>query len=326
MKHENVRRQQEAWGHFRLSVVGQLLASPPPRGKLRGELEALARREWKHPLTGKPTRFTFSTIEEWYYQARAAGQNPVKALAWKLRVDHGQFRALTDPVKLAVADLHQAHPGWTHQLHYDNLLVIAAQQVLGKMPSYATIRRYRQARGFLQRRTPRQAERAGVLAAVDRFESREQRSFESTHVLGLVHADFHHCSRKVLNERGEWAKPVLLAFLDDRSRLVCHAQWYWRETAENFVHALGQAILKRGLPRALMTDNGAPMTTAETTQGLSRLGILHHTTLPYTPQQNGSFSHCTSLVRFGATLGKAPSLREFAPLSPGGWAIAGPFE
>ncbi len=118
-------------------------------------------------------------------------------------------------------------------------------------------------------------------------ESREQRLFEATHVGALFHADFHHGSRKLLTDKGEWVRPILVAILDDRSRLVCHAQWYWRETAENFVHALCQAFLKRGLPRALMTDNGSPMTAAETTRGLERLGIQFQPTLPYSPQQNG---------------------------------------
>ena len=36
-----------------------------------------------------------------------------------------------------------------------------------------------------------------------------------------------------------------------------------------------------------MTDNGAAMIAAETTEGLARLGIVHQTTLPYTPEQNG---------------------------------------
>ena len=42
-----------------------------------------------------------------------------------------------------------------------------------------------------------------------------------------------------------------------------------------------QAFQKRALPRALMTDNGSAMLAAETTQGLTRLSILHETTLPY---------------------------------------------
>ena len=43
---------------------------------------------------------------------------------------------------------------------------------------------------------------------------------------------------------------------------------------------------KRGLPRALMTDNGAAMQAEEFQAGLHTLGILHETTLPYSPYQN----------------------------------------
>lgn len=287
MKTRSYLRQQEAWGRFRLYVVGHLLASPPPKGDLRRELEALSQRSWEHPLSGEPVQFTFSTIEEWYYKAKAARHSPIQALETKLRRDVGRCRAITDPVQRAIKALHQQHPGWSHQLHYDNLLTIATQESLGKMPSYATVRRFRHAHGFMRVKPPRNADRAGVIVAQEHRETREQRSFEATHVLGLVHSDFHHCSRKLLAGTGEWVKPVLVVIMDDRSRLVCHAQWYWRETAENFVHALCQAFLKRGLPRALLTDNGAPMTAGETTGGLQRLSILAQTTLPYSPQQNG---------------------------------------
>ena len=52
------------------------------------------------------------------------------------------------------------------------------------------------------------------------------------------------------------------------------------------MHGLAQAIQKRGLPRALLTDNGAAMLAAEVQQGLARLGIVPETTLPYSPYQN----------------------------------------
>jgi len=83
--------------------------------------------------------------------------------------------------------------------------------------------------------------------------------------------------------RDEPAGPLLgglLGVLDDRSRLACHVQWYLRdENAEDLVHGLSQAIQKRGLPRALLTDNGSAETAAEVEQGLARLGVLHETTL-----------------------------------------------
>ncbi len=113
------------------------------------------------------------------------------------------------------------------------------------------------------------------------------RSYEAEYVGGLWHLDFHHGSRKILDGQGQWVRPILLAILDDRSRLVCHAQWYYQETAQSLVHGLLQAFCKRGLPRALMSDNGSAMVAGETTQGLRRLSILHQTTLPYSPHQNG---------------------------------------
>ena len=72
-----------------------------------------------------------------------------------------------------------------------------------------------------------------------------------------------------------WRYPLLLGVLDDRSRLCCHLQWYLSEGADDLCHGLSLALLKRSLPRALMTDNGSAILAAETTQGLARLGILH---------------------------------------------------
>ena len=60
------------------------------------------------------------------------------------------------------------------------------------------------------------------------------------------------------------------------------------ESAENIAHGLSQAMQKRGLPRAAMSDNGAAMTATEITEGLARLGILHQTTLPYCPYATAS--------------------------------------
>ena len=91
----------------------------------------------------------------------------------------------------------------------------------------------------------------------------------------------------MLTPDGQWVRPIALGILDDHSRLCCHVQWYLSETAEDLVHGLSQAIQKRGLPRALLTDNGSAMIAEEVTEGLLRLGIVHERTLPYSPYQNG---------------------------------------
>ncbi|HSF03699.1 MAG TPA: DDE-type integrase/transposase/recombinase, partial [Solirubrobacterales bacterium] len=151
---------------------------------------------------------------------------------------------------------------------------------------YNTVRRYMVSHGLVPQPAPPAAATAGMTRAQRRREQLEVRSFEAEYVHGLWHLDFHQGSRKVLTAAGTWLTPHLLGVLDDRSRLACHLQWYADETAETLVHGLAQAIQKRGLPRALLTDNGAAMLAAEVQHGLTRLGIVHETTLPYSPYQN----------------------------------------
>jgi len=277
----------ERWAHLRFSVIGPLLAAPPARGELQGELRKLAEKQWLHPATAAPTQFGVSTIERWYHQAKRERFDPVRVLRRKIRKDSGRALAIGDGLKQAIHELYKAHRGWSYALHYDNLAVVAgADPTLGPLPSYSTVRRFMKANGLWKRRRVSSADTAGVRRAEARLDEREVRSFEAEYVHGLWHLDFHAGSKKVLTPDGEWVIPQVLAILDDRSRLVCHAQWYHDENAENLVHGLSQAIQKRALPRSLMTDNGTAMKAGEVTQGLARLGILHHLTLPYSAYQN----------------------------------------
>ena len=288
MAKDDPGRTHERWAHLRFSIVGRLLAAPPERGALREEIRQLAGCEWRHPVTGRPVRFGASTIERWYYAARAERIDPVRVLQRRVRKDSGLQPSITDRLRRLLDEQYRRHRRWSYKLHRDNLLSLARQDVtLQPVPSYATLFRYMRSHGMLpqKRRGPRDT--PGAALARQRFESREVRSFEAEYVHGLWHLDYHQGSHKVVTAAGEWVAPRLLAIMDDHSRLVCHSQWYLAETAGNLVHGLCQAFLKRSLPRALMTDNGAAMVAAETKQGLHRLGVLHQTTLPYSPHQNG---------------------------------------
>jgi putative transposase len=281
------RRVHERWAHLRFSVVGQLLAAPPDKGELKAAIEGLTARTWRHPSTGEPVRFGFSTIERWYYRALRERADPVTVLRRKLRADAGRQPAVGEAVRRAVLAQYAAHKSWSVKLHHDNLVALAeAQPDLGPAPSYPTLLRFMRANGLDRRRrlTPRQTE--GAESAETRLVEREVRRYEAEYVNGLWHWDCHHGSRKVLTSRGEWVTPILFGVLDDRSRLACHLQWYLSETAEVIAHGLAQAFQKRGLPRAALSDNGSAMTAAEISEGLARLGVLHHTTLPYSPYQN----------------------------------------
>lgn len=270
------------WARLRFAIIGPLLSAPAEAGELAPRIAELAARPWRHPTTGDTIRFSFKSLERWYYLARSE-QDPIRALERKVPKHAGTHPSVAAAVAEAIRTLRKQHPRWSYQLVYDNLVAVAREQpALGALPGYATVCRYMKHHGLGKHRRPRRHEQEAD------FVPRERRLFEVTHVHGLWHCDFHAAKRKVLTANGQWTNATLFAVLDDHSRLCCHLQWYVGDgDTESFVHGLCQAFAKRGLPRGLLSDNGAPMLAAETTQGLERLSIEHHTTLSQTPEQNG---------------------------------------
>lgn len=304
MKKKNEDRRPNAIrkAEFRFTVIGGLLSSPPAYGNLTKELEILAAKTWKDPITGKNVRLSIPTIERWLFKARKESQSPVVALQDKTRVDFGSFKAISEELLTKWKELYDKHPHWSLLLLYDNYKAWAQMQSppLNGIPSYSTIRRLCLQNGWVRKRKPICREDGTPLPSSIAAEARrvgiEIRSYEVEYVGGLWHLDFHKGSRAILLENGEWIRPQILGIIDDASRLICHAQWYLDETSRSLIHGFSQAIQKRGLPRAQMTDNGAAMNSEEFKSGLSSLGIQHELTLEYSPYQNGKQEKFWALV------------------------------
>jgi transposase InsO family protein len=307
---EKSKKQLTNWAHFRFSVIGGLLARPPDRGDLRKEIEKLAGRVYAHPTKDAWVTFGASSIERWYYRALNA-EDPIKALGRKIRSDAGKSIAISPQLLDVLGKQYAKYPHWSYQLHTDNLQALVEEQPhLGVMTSYSTVLRRMKERGWYKRAASRRNPTPGQKLAQDRLQQREVRSFESSHVHGLWHLDYHKGWLRVVDSNGVWYTPEALAILDDCSRLCNHFQWYLGETAETLFHGLTQGFHKRGLPRGLMSDNGSAMTANETENGLLRLGILHERTLPYSPYQNGKQESFWGQVegRLMAMLSRAESL------------------
>jgi putative transposase len=274
-------RVHERWAQFRFSVIGHLLAAPPRKGDLRIAIEALAAQEWQHPVTGELVRFAYSTIERWFYSCAKGGNDPIGALRRKARTDAGHQIAMTNAVRQTLLDQYQCHKSWSVALHRDNLVALAERRRdLQPVPSYATVRRFFRAHGLEKRRRVTSRLSAGAQRAETRLADREVRGYEVEYVGQLFHWDGHFGSLKIL-VGGQWETPILIAVKDDRSRLICHLQWFrGAERAEIIAHCLTQAFQKRGLPRSAISDNGGAMIAAEIAEGLGRLGIKHERTLP----------------------------------------------
>lgn len=270
---------RERWARLRLLIIGQLLAAPPIHGELIGRLTALSRQIWRHPIHGRDVRFGVSTLERWLSLARRS-PDPAKLLATVPRADLGSVRAIGAQLAAAIREQYATHPKWNVQLHYDNLKLVAEP---GDLPSYASVRRFFRAEGLWREREPLSGPQRAALPDG----TREVRSYEATHVGSLTHLDGHQGSLPVLNQQGEWITPIGLCVIDDYSRLILHLQWYGHENTQCLVHCYCQALQRRGLPRAIYSDNGAAMISGEFRAGLHRLGILGLNTRPRSAWMNG---------------------------------------
>jgi putative transposase len=282
----------ERWARFRFGIIGSLLAAPPEKGDLRAALEQLAKRTWKHPITGEDVSYGVSTIERWFYAARSALGDPV-VLRRKVRSDLGLQHSVSEFVEKAIRDQYAQFKSWSVHLHYRNLQALGEEvRRQEEIPSYSTMRRFFRAQGLRRRRSLGTRRTEGIERAEERLEKREVRGWEVEHVNGVWQWDGHGCSRQVVTPRGEYVVPVLIGIIDSRSRLAVHLQWYYGdERAEIITHSLSQGIMKRGLPASGYHDNGSAMRAAEVQEGLSQLGVVDARTLPRSAYMNGKIEN-----------------------------------
>jgi putative transposase len=302
----------ELWARLRFAVVGPLLECPPAVGALQTTLAELAQRHWRHPTQrGKRIRFSQATIERWLYLAKKA-PNPMEALMRRVRRDAGVSRICGETLVEYLQQQYLTYPTWSYWLHHGNIVAyVQRKPEIGPAPSYPTLRRLMHAKGWRKvRRRRRQNPTAAQQAAEMRLHTHEVRSYEATASHSIWHLDFHDGSLRIAGKDGTLVTPQCLAILDDHSRLCCHIQWYLNETTEVLVHGVMQAMMKRGLPRCILSDNGAAMVAGEYETGLESLGINYRTILPHSPYQNGKQETFWAVLesRCLAMLERVPSL------------------
>ena len=275
------------WARLRFSIIGPLLASPPEPGELAGRIGELAETPWRHPTTGEVLRFSAKTIERMYYAARDQA-DPLRALERKVPKHAGTHPSVSAALAKAIDKQYAEHPRWSYQLHHDNLVAAAKENPsLGPMPGYATVRRFMKDRGLFQNR--RRRGKGSETEVVPR----ETRSYEVAHVNALWHFDFHEGKRQVLTASGERKTPYLFGAARRLLAAVLPRAVVPRPREHRGSDSRPQPGDSRsaGLPRAMLSDNGAPMKAAETIEGVERLGIVQYLTLPNSPEQNGKQEH-----------------------------------
>jgi transposase InsO family protein len=269
------QEQAQSIALWRYQIIAPLLALSGPRGSLRLAIERLAARTHEHPIKG-PSRVAFGTIEEWLYRYKRHGFD---ALRPQTRNDRGHSRAIDDELAEQIEALARARP----ELDGPGILaqLCSIFGVARTLPSLSSLYRFLRARGLDQRHILRH---------------RDHRAYAFDLAGDCWQADVMYGPTLPTRE-GSRRQTYLLAILDDATRLVPHAQFYFEQHLRSLKDCLKQALLKRGLPRRLYCDNGQIFRSRLVLQLAARLGfqVLH--TRPYRPQGRAKLERWFGTVR-----------------------------
>ena len=91
-------------------------------------------------------------------------------------------------------------------------------------------------------------------------------------------------------------RTYMIAFIDDTTRLVCHAEFYDNQRLPILEDSFRKAVLKFGKPDAVYVDNGKVFVSRWFRVACAKLGIKHLNTKAYSPESKGK------VERFNATV------------------------
>lgn len=251
---------------FRLSVIGQLVSREQlQRGELQQIIRELAQRNYAIPGSRR-TQLGEKTIQAWYYNWLKGG---IEALVPQIRADRGLSK-LEPEIQEAILNAKRENP--RRSIRQIQQLLETAGTVANNALSRSSIHRLLQIHGI-----SRMPGSASILE--------EKRSFAAEFAGSVWYGDVLH-GPAVPTPKG-MRKAYLVSLMDDASRLIAHSAFCSGETALDIEGVLKQAVLKRGLPKKLVVDNGAAYRSA-TLQGIcARLGIHLIYCRPYAPEGKG---------------------------------------
>jgi putative transposase len=211
---------------------------------------------------GNPRRFTWRTIQTWFYRYKNHG---ITGMTNQARKDKGQARKVT-PEELLEA-INAARPHFHHQRTNKRALYrFCIEQGLLHADRIAQTTFYR----FI---------REHDLLAPSDDDNKKRLAFSMKYANQLWQADtmFGPYVDTAMSP-GSRQQTRLIAFIDDASRVLCHGEFFFDENVDTLVRAIRAAFYKRGVPEQLLVDNGSIYCSQEITLICARVGcILRHT-------------------------------------------------
>lgn len=237
-------------------------------------LAAQSTKKHQIPYYGEK-KVAAKTIQEWLLNYRREGFEGLKP---KSRNDRGQSRRISGDLRDYIIEKRKKTPDMPVTVFYEQLILKG--DIRKNEVSYTTINRLLKKHQLTGNRLKTEPER---------------RRFAHDKVNVVWQGDLSHGPYVPVN--GKKKKTFLIAYIDDCSRLIPYAQFFSSEKFDGLRVVTKEALIRRGLPKVIYTDNGK-IYRAETLQfACAQLGVTLSHTQPFDPMSKGKIERFFQTVQ-----------------------------
>lgn len=276
---KDLEERNTAIALFRYGLIAHLLFDPLSAGQLEGALREIAAKTYAIPYSTR-VRVGIATLRRYLqlYQ-----QHGFEALRPQERADKRSPRAFPAEVVEKAIALREEQPARTTAMIV-NILKQDQNLKLEQPLNPHTLSTHLRLHGKTRR----------LLANTGRVFKR----FEREHSGSLWQGDMMFGPwLPDPSQPGKKRRTHLFCFIDDHSRLVPYAEFFFDEALPRMERVLKVGILRRGVPQAIYVDNGKVYSALQFGAACASLGIRKIHAAPYSPEGKGKIERFFETTR-----------------------------
>jgi len=255
---------------FRHRLIARLLPTDLSARQRQQEIARIVAEEHQIPESLR-TRVARTTLGDWLRDYRAGGFDALKP---STRIDAGHPRALAPAVAERLLQIKETEPDLSIRLIIKQLQEEANLDTPPHLP-ISTVHRLFKSHGLM---SPRGS---------DSSVGEDRRRFAYREAGQLWMSDVMHSPPVVGDNTRRKSKSYLIAFIDDATRVITHAEFAFGENTRSFLPVFKRALMRRGIPQRLYVDNGSNYRSHHFSVVCAKLGIALIHARPYQPEGKG---------------------------------------
>jgi transposase InsO family protein len=220
--------------YFRFALIAPVIQGTFPDASERAYCRRIAETSVKRP-DGIMFRYSPATIQRWICLYKEGGMD---ALVPRDRSDKGSVKSLSEDCIREIHLIREKYPRLDAiQIH----LRLVRDGLLPANVSPRTIQRFIKANGL------KKGSASGPL--------KDRKAFEEAFFGSMWEADT--CYFPYIKDGKEKKRTYLIAVVDDHSRMLVGAEFFFEDNAYNFQKVLKKAVAAYGIPNKVYVDHGA---------------------------------------------------------------------